>query len=769
MHCKKLHAKIDPVFTATQLRGSIRNPLTTSCLLHQYETILRSVHQSSERLGRSPSRSKTLRQHSPVKAIANFFGGSSKSSHEPTSAPPVASIFSTTSAKPNLGTKSASEPLQEHKPVPVIKSAATVVADGPAAGNVNLNEILEVALETFVLALRARKGNIIGRIITNRAAADELAVNKLYNALLEHPKDHESSAQAPVDVLFAAFEKFLKVAWRDRFGPVLEYSTLEEMQYKSSVLSPIDFEDYLTKAIDDLIPQNRRALRGIVGLLIDLLDGTGNDGDRGSLMATITEIAVCEGQPHDFMPLFDRFVEEHELILNEGASATTPQYGSTVTRSTNTGSFSSKASSWGKRLGFGSLGRKNSKADGLNSSQLNERPSRGLLERTKSVDWTKSASPLSRPGSRDRPISATPTKESRPGTGRSWDQVEPLESVAESGLKSQASGPRRKRRSSLSDLDALPKVNTSPFWGSPSPRRPEDSPLANRLGSTPLRKETFSVLSRPRPQLDTTVSPSPSRDDEHRSIYLGQASQSGVATVTPLPSPTRANAIRHRSTIKKENMPTVIPSAELSPPPSSMLSRAQSSPSRHKFSSVSGLSLRARAPLSERPGSGNTPPPPTDVQASHTEASHEEMPSKPRTPSPSPVKALHARPRAKTVQSPANAPQKVHERIRDHRDAISQAETSLLSELAKIGAEMAAAPSTPTRMNSRRQETIGGATTGTTPRKENIEGRLRALENKIPHLFRTLGERTKTLEEEVARQMKEKDDRIKELEMRCSR
>ena len=743
----------------------MRNPLLTAYLLQHYDAMLRALRLPNERLSRSPSRTKSIRQHSPVKALASLFGGSNR--HAPAESTSSASTSIPFVARPNLGPKFKSESKIERLSEALTKSTsiATIVPNESNATNLYPTSSLEAALETLVLGLRARKGNVIGRIITNRSAADEASVNLLYNGLLEQPEDHEQVAQAPVDALFAAFEKFLKVAWRETLGPILDTAILDELQTKSCTLSPIDFEELLTTKIDEMTPQNRRAFRVVVGMLVDLLDGTGNDGDRGALMATVTEIMVCEGNPHDYMSLFDRLVEEHDVILNEAFHSNTPYYGSTAARSTTTatGSLSSKASSFGKRLGFGSLGRKGSKTDVKPGSQAAPNNTHSLLGRSRSIDWGKNVSSLSRPTSKDQP--AASDNGSRPGTGKSLEQPEPIEPLKQSGLFAKASAPRKKRRSSLSDIDTLPSVNTSPFWNSPGPRRPEQSPLVSRNGVSPLRPGTPSILSRPRPRLD--VAPSP--PSSSHSSFLGRAAQSGYATVTPSASPTRSNAVRHRALTKKENQAPPIPTTEMSPPSSNhTLGRAQSTQIRHQRI-LSNLSP-VKAPLSERPGSGNTPPPPLSLPNSRNPSDKDAVPSKLRTPSPFPLKALQARPRAQTTTQVSHQTSDIASRVTDQETAISQAESGLLVELAKIGQEMAAVPFSPTRMGSRREDgmkQVGG--TGTTPRKENIEGRLRALEAKVPHLFRGLAERTRVLEEEVRKEIRERDERIRELEGQLQR
>ncbi|KAL9089336.1 MAG: hypothetical protein Q9159_002637 [Coniocarpon cinnabarinum] len=753
-----------------QMRGSMRNPALTRYLLQHYDAILRAIQLPSERLSRSRSRTKTLRQHSPVKAIANLFGGSSKQSHEQPSHHAPSKSASSISSRPHLGPKSRSESKMDLKLEPFTTTSsttATIVTNETGTSNIDMMANLDAGLETCVLALRARKGNIIGRVITNRSGANETTVDQIYKSLLERPEDHEPTSQAPVDALFAAFERFLKEAWAEKLGPVLDGSVLKELQAKSEMLPPVDFEDFLTTKIDDMIPQNRRALRGIIGLLIDLLDGTGNDGDRGALMATITEMMVCEGNPHDYMPLFDRLVEEHDVILSETYHSTTPKYGSTATRSAHTGSFSSKASSLGRRLGFGTLSRKNSRPDALNAALTAQNDPRALLGRTKSFDWNKVSSPLSRPGSRDRP--PTGSSESRPGTGKLIDQEEPINNF-KIGIKE--ANPRKKRRSSLSDIEGLPSVNTSPFWNSPSPRRPEASPLTNKAGLRLGHQQTPSMLSRPRPRLNISNSPPVIPPQTSQSPFLGRAAQSGSATVSPSASPARANAVKHRMTTpKKENeTPRLAANRTPSPSPANTLNRAQSSPVRNPRQS-SNLPP-PRAPLSERPGSGNTPPPLFSNSGTRPASSKESSPSKLRTPSPSPSKSLNPRPRASTTQIGRDSLPKagLNDRLAENQSAIANAEADLMAELEKIGQELKTAPSTPSRMASRRETSLNRhgsrlGPAGLNARNDQLEARLKALELNVPKMFQGLTEQTKALEAEVKEELAGKDRRIEELEV----
>lgn len=49
---------------------------------------------------------------------------------------------------------------------------------------------------------------------------------------VEDPSRLQAAAEVPVDILFAAFEKFLKVVWREHMGPLLAVNVIRGMQSK---------------------------------------------------------------------------------------------------------------------------------------------------------------------------------------------------------------------------------------------------------------------------------------------------------------------------------------------------------------------------------------------------------------------------------------------------------------------------------------------------------------------------------------------------------
>ena len=47
-----------------------------------------------------------------------------------------------------------------------------------------------------------------------------------------------------------------------------------------------------------------------------LLDASGNDGDRGALIASFTEVLVLDGNPHDYITLLDRLVDDYDTLFD---------------------------------------------------------------------------------------------------------------------------------------------------------------------------------------------------------------------------------------------------------------------------------------------------------------------------------------------------------------------------------------------------------------------------------------------------------------------
>lgn len=712
-----------------QLRASIRNPAISVYLLRHNEAILQTFNTAAERRNpRSISRSERGPRHqSPVKAVASLFGSTRDSKPLP-APPPAAGIFSDiANLRPSLHNRTKSEAAYTH--IERTPSKARLVRDSNGGSSKLSPLALEQTFDSYVLALHARKGNVVGRNVTNRKFADEALVNELYNVLLDEPQNaiaHEQAAQSQVDVLFAAFEKFLHNAWDEQMGALIPRAVLIELQSKADTLSPGDYEEFLQQTIGELAPQNQRALIALIGVLIDLMEGTPNDGDRGALMMAVTEMIVHEKNAHDYMSIFDRLVEDYDTIAQPGPSSgrTTPINGSMASaavRSTNTGSLSSKASSFGRRFGRGILNRQNSKT-GETGSMLGsfrgwsrtakspgpvaEGQQQSVLDRARSVDLYHRSANSSRPGSRDRPqfLSAfDPSSSSpRPQSGHS---VEPLAKPKADGL---LATPRSKRRSSLSDITTLPAPNMSPLNWTPSAV----------AWSNKKDRSDFHTASR-------SLAAGTQND-------AAKARPASIAILASEESLDRVEPLRlHNRTLNRDE--------------DAFFSTARASPTK-AAKHVTKVTLldqgEASAPmpvprgiLSERPASGNTPPP----ARSTSNAEEGDETRKPRTLNP------------------------LKQHLESQQEAIAGVKSGLKGELAKLGEDFSALG----WVSSSRNGPV--AHEALSPLKEqklmtNIGTRLKALETKIPYMIGNLERSLATLEADMSASLKGSERRIRMLE-----
>lgn len=492
---------------------------------------------------------------------------------------------------------------------------------------------LEQTFTGYVAALQDRKGAIIGRTLLNRSMADELSVNDLYNKLIESPYDFDASSEVSTEVIFVAFEKFLRIAWTEQMGPVMTIQALDTLQERANKRVPGDFADFVNYLFGDMAPQNRRAFTSIIKLLADLLDGCGNDSDRGALTLAFAELLAVDGSAHNYINLLDRLVEDCDRIFEEPGLNHSFNLGSDAVGSINsairgggksyTPSLTSNTSSLRRKFGFDTLLRQNSKDDRPSvwrtlSKHRNPATGEGFpkppsLGRTGSMDdGSVSKKAFRRPISRDRPpVAGAFDDGSRPTSSHRMDF--PLDTIGEPGNEVAIKTPRRKRRSSLSDLKSLmaaasladddalqplqaanptsEKLNSSPKATTPS-RIPVSPNVAQGLRS-PRHKEN-EPLNVPHPQGEPAKSDSP----------------------TKTPSPTKRHG--HSKTLSTSNIPTLKPS---------------------------------------RPGTSGAD-----------------------SPTRSPTRSAKLR-----LQSP----QKLRERLQTEKQAVDEVDASLKSELSKIGDEMA--------------------------------------------------------------------------------
>ena len=528
--------------------------------------------------------------------------------------------------------------------------------------------LLEDTFITYIVALRSRCGNVVGKVLRNRAAADELAVNELYNTLLEDPHRLHMAAEVSVDVLFAAFEKFLRVAWRERMGPLVAPMAIQNLQSSLEAGRPTlfaqDFKDFL----EEMPPQSRRCFAAMMKLLLELLDASGNDGDRGVLIVSFAEALVLVGNPHDYITLFDRLVDDYDHLFEDAVdkpSSSGSAAGSiTGSRSIKTGSVGSNASSLRKKFGFGGgLSRENSKNESENKvasiwrtmsknarmpgdshSQSNAQQgsiSKGSLVRSRSTDSPSKLLTPRRPESRDRPPTAgsgiSDEHQSRPGS--SHNTFSALSSIGEGTIIDANTFKKKKRRSSLSDLLDVKHDSPIPLFSPLQPREVPPRASSNKTKKLPRTPSPRKVSRDSRP-----VKPSPPRSGLlNRPTYTQgrQKSPFGLSSKENSPSP-------HASPGKKK------PGEALS-----NTTGTSSSPTK-RTTSRSNIPAPKSGGLSERtwPQNGNNTPP------------------KKPTPDGSPKKLR--------IQSP----QKLRERLSQEQKSVAGDQGGLQEEIDKIGQEL---------------------------------------------------------------------------------
>ncbi|KAL8871593.1 MAG: hypothetical protein Q9174_002605, partial [Haloplaca sp. 1 TL-2023] len=629
--------------------------------------------------------SRTSRPRSPIKLVANLLGGSvgqpdtpSKSSNQ---TPTIKDVPPIPPPKPiNFSTQG-----QPRQPV---EDKVTLLGTGEKEARDPLAD-LETTFNAYVIALRSRSGNVVGRILRNRAAADELEVNELYNMLLERPPRVQAAAEVSIDVLFAAFEKFLAKAWEERMGAVLTPEILETMASGTGSGRPADFAHNVRTAVEDMSPQNRRAFCSTIKLLSDLLEASGNDSDRGALMASFTEVLIRNGNPHDYIALFDRMVDDYDSIFDESGFVNTDNsdLGSASDslqrhRSFNTGSLSSNASSLKRRFGFGGLSRENSKSESESKvasvwrtlsknakspSNDQSKPaslSKGSLIRSRSTDTDPRMLPPLRPSSRDKPTppNASPreTPSSRPTSSHMNMSV--LTTIGEGTPTKVPSSFKKKRRSSLSDLKPIQDSAMTSPWPPLQPRR-LPQPTVN--GVTPPRTPS----SRGHSNRQT-----PSVDYSKRFGSPGRFGSQRLKSPQHLASPPqKENSPSQAGSPKKTGSPS-IPRYNYNKPVATDTGEVtiKSFSPKKRVPSSSGTSTARGGGLAER-----TWPPNSAANTTATNRAETTMaPNKTTQPSSQKLR----------MQSP----QKLRERLSAEQKALSGAESSLQMEIAKIGEEMSA-------------------------------------------------------------------------------
>ncbi|KAL8894679.1 MAG: hypothetical protein Q9192_004128 [Flavoplaca navasiana] len=688
---------------------------------------------------------RSFRPLSPIKLVSHLFGGSTSQASTPVKAKDQAPKMRDIPPMPppkSVGQASGDQTRPPPGEKPTMIGGTGESASDPLAG-------LEPTLNAYIVALRSRSGNIVGKILRNRASADELLVNELYNILIEDPCRVQAAAEVPVDVLFAAFEKFLIKAWQERMGTLLTSEILSTMMSGFELRRPSEFCQQFRKCLEEMSPQNRRAFAAAVKLLSDLLEASGNDGDRGALMASFTEILVPGSNSHDCITLFDRLVDDYETLFDETRPLENnemPDSGSASNslrndRSINTGSWSSNASSLKKRFGFGGLSRENSKSEpeskvtsvwrtlsknAKSPSETQQQPaslSKGSLFRSKSTDIDVRMLPPVRPTSRDKPIppNASPREISSSRPTSSHLNMSIMTTIGEGTPTKVPNLARKKRRSSLSDLKSLQKPADS--WLPLQPRKLPQPGLGP--GTLPRTPNSNKQNSRHTPSVDYSQRfGSPER-------FGSQRKHSPQRFGSPQ---NKENSPGQTGLFTRDGSPS-IPRYHYKKPSTSIEANEVTitSFSPKKRSPSSGIPA-AKGGLSERAWPPNVP--------AHN----------------SPAKQTQSSPQKLRVQSP----QKLRERLSNEQKALSGAESSLQAEIAKIGEEMSAfrlsRPNTEKTRRSPDPFTVTDASTA------SLESRLATLSNSLTELTSGLRSQHTTLSKDIESSLLVNERKLRKLD-----
>lgn len=715
--------------TLVSARCALVQPSMTACLLQRNLDALQMIdlqmESDTDTSGMEPApRERVRRPKSPVKLLSSFLSSTGPGSHPvlfkkdlPTLPSPAKSRMLPPSKPPSRGSRPTSkdEPPQQ----PLSSRSSMDVLGG-------VHKKLEDTLSTYMLALQARKGNIVGRSLKMRAAADELVVNELYNSVLEDPNMMVYAAQATVDVLFAAFEKFLNIAWKEQLGQILPLIVLQEIQSKAETLFPAHFDEYFRSKLVTLSPQNQRAFKGIMKLLADLLDGTGNDGDRGMLTAAFAEVLVTEADPHEYIALIDRFVDDPDTYFGEPLedvqkSADGSSDSHKRARSVNSSSLSSNTSSLRRKFGFSTLTRENSKPEQESkvSSILRSLSKSTRYDASPAGSMTKNTLSRSHSTDLDTRMSKRPSSQEGPTSKSNFLAVEqsraPLISTSNLSLSTigehpsfiPTGPPKKKRRSSLSDLTILETALQGQPSSPPTKRRPQ---ILSRVS------DDKSLPASPMPSTPSSRGGSGRFGSPVRETLRPRLPSSFRTENSPSPAKVLSYGINERRPTSSHQKPDDV--VVISRPTSGIptLTLKPSSPPK----AVSPI--LARAGLSERPGAGNIV----------------KLPSSP--PDKTTVKPAPASGSPKKLRM--QSPQKLRERLQNEQAAMAVAQTSLQDELSKIGDELTA---TPLRLNSIRGPKVPNSSSSSSgnsiPRPSSCSSQTTDLAQRVLKLQAQLPER----------------------------
>lgn len=673
---------------------------------------------------------------SPVKMLSSFLSGST--SDVTSTSPPKQQRAGLLSPPPLIARAGSSrESLVDSIRSRGSRDTIGVAGDDERPDNPLVR--LEQTFTGYVAVLQSRKGHFIGRMLMNRSTADELIVNDLYNRLIESPFDLESSSEVSAETVFVAFEKFVRIAWREQMGPVMSTKHLNLLLERASKQVPGEFGDFVRYLFNEMAPQNRRAFTALIKLLEDLLEGCSNDSDRGALTVAFAELLVEDGSAQNYINLLDRLVEDCDRIFEDPLAALTSSFERTMAYESlnspyhsykSAGSLNSNTSSLRRKFGFDNLLRQNSKNEGdrpsvwRTLSKHGRHPATGdssslgrsAINRSKSIDVGVPTIPnkLRRPGSRDRPrvagafddMNVRPPNTHRPGSSHRLESG--LETIGEpeTELLEPPKSPKKKRRSSLSDLKNLMEMTT-----------PEAPPPPMPLNVT---KKTSEKVNAAPPRIPVPSSKIPT------SPVKSKPSPKQSPKPSPPPTskiPTTPQSQSLRSPRQKEN-PATEPFQSMfstpQPPSTGSLLR------RKHAKTLSSSHIPSLKP-SRLPMAGAFSPTTNDFSRS--------------TPTVG---------RSSTQRLKLQSPQKLRERLESEKKAMEDVDSGLKSELSRISADMA-------RVNN----TMPRSATGDL---RKLSASMKALDERIPQVLQELDERQRAIKEDMEASLKASEAKVKAID-----
>ncbi|KAH0596055.1 hypothetical protein MHUMG1_05914 [Metarhizium humberi] len=688
----------NPSTTVIQLLSTqfnVSNTHLTASMVSYYTKTIRGLNFSTR-----TEKGRSFLAASPVKLLSSLWNGSASNS------PDVVVSGVKSQQQPSLHRANSI-----HSMFGSIKGkdSRPDTADGRPA---NPLLRLEQTFTGFTAALQSRKGNIIGRTLLNRSLVDELSVNDIYNRFIETPFEYDVASDIGTEVVFVAFEKFLHIAWADQMGPVMTMQAMDTLLERANKRVPGNFADFVNYLFRDMAPQNRRAFITVIKLLADLLDGCGNDSDRGALTLAFAELLVTDGDAHNYINLLDRLVEDCDKISEDPSAHQSFILGSSVSESlvsgyrqgkAHTGSITSNTSSLRRKFGLNALLRQNSQderpsvwrtlskhrnpATGDTSSL--SRGAHGKLYRAHSIDDNSLPKQLHRRAmSRDRPPIAGAFDETpqRPTSSRRYDF--PLDTIGEPSpterIVSNTKNPKKKRRSSLSDLKSLMAAATldeQPFQPLQSTKQTSGkmnnnptSPKSAPLSKIPVSPSAAEALRASRQKEKENLADSSKKIVSHVSEHSG-----GNSSKSP---ETPSRIYRHSKALSVSSIPTLRPSKL---------------------------------------------------------ASGADYPTRPVSPTRSNAQRLRL-----------HSPQKLRERLQSEKQFAQEVDSSLKSELSKIGDEMA-------RVNKARSPNSQADMSGFT-------ASLKELEDRIGVMMKELREQQVTTQKELDTTMKSTEAKVRAID-----